>query len=60
MARIYADIGEKRKALQCLKNAYEEHDGGLSLLRVDPGMDSLRGESMFVDVLGLVFAGHEA
>jgi DNA-binding winged helix-turn-helix (wHTH) protein len=55
MARIYAEIGEKNGALQCLKNAYEEHDGGLSLLRVDPSMDSLHGDPVFVDILERVF-----
>ena len=30
---------------------YEERDGGLSLLKVDPGMDGLRGEPRFKAIL---------
>ena len=40
--------GDRRRAARrsaWLEKAYDERDGGLSLLKVDPGLDSLRGES---------------
>ena len=30
---------------------YEERDGGLSLVKVDPGLDSLRAETRFTAIL---------
>ena len=50
-ARIYAEIGDKGQALRWLERAQEERDGGLSLLKVDPGLDSLRGEPRFAAIL---------
>lgn len=50
-ARIYAEIADVGHALQWLEKAYEERDGGLSLLKVDPGMDSLRMEPRFQAIL---------
>jgi len=50
-ARIYAEIGDRGRALQWLEKACEERDGGLSLLNVDPSMDSLRGEPGFAAIL---------
>jgi len=50
-ARIYAKVGESTRALQWLETAYAERDGGLSLLKVDPGMDLLRAEPRFTAIL---------
>lgn len=50
-ARIYAAIGDKSQALRWLDEAHQEHDGGLSLLKVDPGMDGLRAEPRFQAIL---------
>jgi DNA-binding winged helix-turn-helix (wHTH) protein len=49
-ARLYAGIGEDEKALRFLEKAYEERDGGLSLIKVDPGLDSLRAETRFIAI----------
>jgi DNA-binding winged helix-turn-helix (wHTH) protein/Tfp pilus assembly protein PilF len=40
-ARLHAEIGA----------ASSEHDGGLSLMKVDPGLDSLRGADRFAAIL---------
>jgi DNA-binding winged helix-turn-helix (wHTH) protein len=50
-ARLYAAIGDKAKALEWLEKAFEERDGGLSLLKVDPGLDGVRGEPRFQSIL---------
>ena len=50
-ARIYAKVGERDQALHWLETALAERDGGLSLLKVDPGMDSLRAEPRFTSIL---------
>ncbi|HVQ29048.1 MAG TPA: winged helix-turn-helix domain-containing protein [Vicinamibacteria bacterium] len=50
-ARIHAAIGDEGEALRWLEKAHEEHDGGLSLLKVDPGMDGLRDEPRFKAIL---------
>lgn len=50
-ARIYAEIGDHGQALQWLEKAYAERDGGLSLLKVDPGLDGLRAEPRFAAIL---------
>ena len=50
-ARIHAEIADVGQALQWLEKAYEERDGGLSLLKVDPGMDGLRAEPRFQAIL---------
>jgi hypothetical protein len=50
-ARLYAEAGAQAKALGWIDRAYEEHDAGLSLMKVDPGLDSLRGEGRFVALL---------
>lgn len=50
-ARLYAEIGDESLALEWLDKAYAERDGGLSLLKVDPGLDSLRTEPRFTAVL---------
>jgi DNA-binding winged helix-turn-helix (wHTH) protein/Tfp pilus assembly protein PilF len=53
-ARLYAEIGDKPQALHWLEKAREARDGGLSLLKVDPGMDALRREPRFRAVLARV------
>lgn len=50
-ARLHAAVGDNARALHWLERALAERDGGLSLLKVDPGMDPLRGEAGFVEIL---------
>jgi hypothetical protein len=50
-ARLHAEIGEESEALGWLERACDAHDGGLSLMKVDPGLDRLRGTSRFAVIL---------
>lgn len=53
-ARLYAAVGDVSRALQWLETARDVRDAGLSLLRVDPGLDTLRAEPRFRAVLDQV------
>ena len=47
LATIHAGLGEKSKALCCLKKAYKEGSNWLAFLKVDPRMDALRSDRAF-------------
>jgi tetratricopeptide (TPR) repeat protein len=47
IALIYAALGDKDQAFQWLEKAYTDHDDDLSLLKVDPRWDCLRGDPRF-------------
>jgi TolB-like protein len=47
----YAWIGEKERAFVWLEKAYRVHDPALANLKVDPGMDSLRDDPRYLDLL---------
>lgn len=51
MARAFARLGEKDRALHLLEKAYDEHSDHLVLLKVDPTFDSLRSDPRFIDLL---------
>jgi TolB-like protein/Tfp pilus assembly protein PilF len=51
IAIIHAGLGEKDQAFEWLEKAYEEHDQGLSFLKVDPTLDPLRSDPRFQDLL---------
>ena len=51
IALIYVGLGDKAEALQWLERAYEDHSVRLAWIRVDPQLDSLRGEPRFQDLL---------
>jgi TolB-like protein len=56
IALVYAWHGEKEQALDWLECAYEERDGWMPFINVDPLWDSLRSESRFrkiVEKMGL-------
>lgn len=56
-ADVYAQRGDTEQAMQCLAQAFEYNDPGLSQLLVDPFLDPLREEPRFVELikkLGLV------
>jgi serine/threonine-protein kinase len=56
IALVYAWQGEKEQALDWLERSYEEHDGWMPFINVDPLWDSLRSESRFkkiVEEMGL-------
>jgi TolB-like protein/DNA-binding winged helix-turn-helix (wHTH) protein len=51
IARALAALGEKEKALTALEESYAEHDGLLSVIRIDPNFDDLVNEPRFKEVL---------
>ena len=51
IARHYASLGEKDKALEWLQKGYEEHAPGMAMIKVDPSYDSLRSDPRFQDLL---------
>jgi TolB-like protein/DNA-binding winged helix-turn-helix (wHTH) protein/lipoprotein NlpI len=46
-AQVYAQWGDRPKALDALELAYRLHDAGLDSLRADPFLDPLRSEPRF-------------
>ena len=48
---IYAQLGDKDRALAALERAWEIRDGGLLSLRMDPALDPLRGEPRFEAII---------
>ena len=51
VARVYAGLGEKDQALECLERAYREHSGTMWALKMDPECDPLRSDPRFQDLL---------
>ena len=51
LAGIYVGLGEHEGAIECLEKAYEDHSHWLMYLHLDPGMDALRSEPGFQDLL---------
>jgi serine/threonine-protein kinase len=51
IANVYGALGEKDQAFAWLEKAYQEHDGGIKWLKVDPMVDSLRSDARFTDLL---------
>lgn len=53
-AGIHVGLDEKDRALQCLEAAYQEKSHWLLYLHIDPGMDNLRDDSGFRNLLASV------
>jgi TolB-like protein len=51
IARLYADLGDKEKAFEWLNTAYREHDFLLRELNTDFGMDNLRSDARFAELV---------
>jgi TolB-like protein/Tfp pilus assembly protein PilF len=51
MAVIYLGLGEKDKAFSLLEKAYEQREGWMTLLKVEPLFDDLRSDPRFQDLL---------
>ena len=51
VALIYTALGDKDEAFEWLEKAYTERDDDLSLLKVDPRWDCLRGDPRFDSLL---------
>jgi serine/threonine protein kinase/tetratricopeptide (TPR) repeat protein len=50
-AGIHIGLGEIDRAIEFLEKSYEEHSHWLIYLHMDPGMDALRGNRRFQDLL---------
>ena len=51
IARFYADLGDKNNAFEWLNTAYSEHDYQLRQLNTDFGMDHLRLDPRFTELV---------
>jgi TolB-like protein/Flp pilus assembly protein TadD len=51
MALYYASFGEKDKAFDWLRRAYDERSANICLLKIDPTLDTLRSDPRFQDLL---------
>jgi tetratricopeptide (TPR) repeat protein len=51
MARIYIGLGEKEHAMEWLEKSYEDREDSLIWLNSDPGLDGLRSEPGFQDLV---------
>ena len=47
IAVVYAGLGEKENAMEWLERAYDERDGSLVFMNVDPSLESLHGNERF-------------
>ncbi len=50
-AGIHVGLREAGRAIECLEKSYEEHSHWLIYLHMDPGMDGLRSNPRFQDLL---------
>jgi len=50
-AGIHIGLGDSDRAIECLEKSYEEHSHWLLYLHLDPGMDALRSNPRFQDLL---------
>ena len=48
---VYAWQGDTETAFQWMERAYRLRDGGLTTLRIDPVVTSLRGDARYVSLL---------
>ena len=51
MAAYYAALGNKDRAFECLEEAYKERSSEITILKVDPALDSLRPDPRFKALL---------
>ena len=51
IARFYADIGDKENAFEWLNTAYREHDFLLEEMNTDFGVDNLRSDPRFAELV---------
>jgi len=49
LSGVYAALGEKDEAFNCLEEAYQAHDFFLSFRKADPHLDPLRSDARFVE-----------
>ena len=54
IALIYAGLGRKNEAFKWLDEAYKARDQGITYLKIDPCLNSLRSDPRFADLLNRV------
>lgn len=50
-ALVYTTLGEKNEAFRWLEKAYQDHEGRMTLIKVDPLLDNLRSDSRFEELI---------
>jgi eukaryotic-like serine/threonine-protein kinase len=53
-AVLYAKVGNKDKAFECLEKSYQTREAWMSLLKVEPGLDSVRDDPRFDELVNRV------
>jgi hypothetical protein len=51
MARVYLGLDEKDQALAWLERTYEHRSWWMTFLKFEPGLDGLRSDARFADLL---------
>src|SRR6266536_2854257 len=51
LAVLYAKVGNKDKAFECLEKSYQTRETWMSLLKVEPGLDSVRDDPRFDELV---------
>lgn len=58
IAQVYAALGEKEQAFAWLEKDFKARNGGLTLIKVMPFLDSLHGDPRFTDLVGRIGLPH--
>jgi hypothetical protein len=48
---VYTNLGDKDRALEYLREAYEEHYPSMEVIKVDPQFDRLHSDPRFQDLV---------
>ena len=51
MVLVYMGLGEKDEVFKWYDRVFEEHTTGVADLKINPGMDSLRSDSRYAELL---------
>jgi hypothetical protein len=63
IAMVYVGLGDVGQAFAQLEKAYEDRSDYLIWLRIDPRLDSIRGDPRLIDLMervGIPFSGHSS
>jgi hypothetical protein len=51
MAMIYPALGQTNEAFACLQKAFDDHDGPMCEMKVEPALDPPRSDPRFQNIL---------
>jgi hypothetical protein len=51
MAAFYAAVGDPDRAFEWLEKGYDERPSSIALIKVEPGLDPLRSDPRFAEIL---------